>query len=173
MNFPLPRQTPTHGAIKLSWSLLTFSPVSPGCRAVQVCVLFTVWSPIRAIAWSAALHASLSRIDRPVWPLIYTPTTTNDRWREQWGRHNTGEVSQDSIRGDGVQEGSSGQPATVALASSSDKIQVADCIKGPSHYSATALIWWKRAIVNAATLSPCSSAALEGLSESLWHTRML
>lgn len=54
---------------KLSLSTTALSCSSLGPTAVQVCVLFTVWSPIRAIAWSSALHAALSRIDRPVWLL--------------------------------------------------------------------------------------------------------
>lgn len=40
-----------------------------------------------------------------------------------------------------VQDGSCGQPATIAPASSSEEIQMADCIKGLSQYSTTALIW--------------------------------
>lgn len=43
-------------------------------------MLFTVRSPIRAIARSVALHAGLSRIDTPVWPFnLPTPSLTSLR----------------------------------------------------------------------------------------------
>lgn len=159
-----------------SLSLLTFSCVSLGFTAVQVCVLFTVCSPIRAIAWSAALHATLSRIDRPVWLLIPNNSSSSIKRmvRERQHKRGTrGGIERVDRKQKNAQRLSLGSSWYSPYDQQKQQIQAAKYLNGLPQYSAINMIRvygceWAWSLV--LSLSPCSSTALEVLIESLWHT---